>query len=260
MTIPKLVATAAAFLLLPSDEVAVAQHSHSAPVPPVLEIVVLDPGADPVGNPAVELVPGECGELEVDVPPTVLVHRYYYTGDRNFQGPMLRGGPAIVVVNHPKTGERVYVPIQLLPGSPRVTYCHNAIEYDYGNNAITLSFGLCGNPKVSYRNGAAVGTHAKTVGKAIGTGIKNYSERSGLTTAFVGVGRGTKQVVQASADCVYNVGNFVLTPTRQILSFVPLARTLQPNPDANAARIRDQQVSRAADRIAQEDVTISTVR
>ena len=31
----------------------------------------------------------------------------------------LEGGATIVVVNHPKTGERCYIDVQMLPGAPR---------------------------------------------------------------------------------------------------------------------------------------------
>jgi hypothetical protein len=126
----------------------------AAPVPPTLEIEVLDPGVDPLGNPAVIVRPcpdGQCAQ--VDIPPVVLVHRYYYTGDRSFQAQMLPGGPSIIVVNHPKTGERCYIEAQMLPGAPRVTYTSSCIEYDYGENGITVHFGLFGHPTIKYRSG-----------------------------------------------------------------------------------------------------------
>jgi hypothetical protein len=125
-----------------------------ANVPPTLEIEVLDPGVDPHGNPAVLLRPGQFGsELEVDIPPTILVHRYYYTGDRSFQAQILPGGPSIVVANHPKTGERCYIPVQMLPGAPRVIYTSKGIEYDYGPHGIKVVFGPLGSPTVKYRSG-----------------------------------------------------------------------------------------------------------
>ena len=92
-------------------------QARSAHVPPVLEIEVIDPGVDARGNPAVQLHNVGSGTV-VDIPPTILVHKYYYTGDRSFQGPSLPGGPSIVVAAHPRTGDRTYVPVQLLPGAP----------------------------------------------------------------------------------------------------------------------------------------------
>src|SRR5437870_1587189 len=84
---------------------ALSRAHQPAPVPPALEIEILDPNVDPRGNPAVLTRPatvltctGPEGRVVVDIPPTVLVHRYYYTGDRSFQARLLPGGPCIVVV------------------------------------------------------------------------------------------------------------------------------------------------------------------
>lgn len=141
-----------------------AAHRKGANVPPTKEIEVLDPNADPLGQPAVELNRDECGNLVVDIPPAVLVHRYYYTGDRSFQAQLLPGGPSIVVVNHPKTGERCYIDVQMMPGAPRVTYTGHSIEYDYGEHGITVHFGLFGRPSVKYRSGR---TWSKKVGNLV---------------------------------------------------------------------------------------------
>ncbi|MCD0458820.1 hypothetical protein [Roseiconus lacunae] len=129
-----------------------AQQASHARVSPVLEIEVIDPGVDARGNPAV-LLESDGEGLLVDIPPTVLVHRYYYTGDREFQGPRLPGGPSIVVANHPKTGERVYVSVQMLPGAPLVRYTHRLIEYDYGDRGLSVIFTKDGGTCTKVRNG-----------------------------------------------------------------------------------------------------------
>ncbi|MEM9367998.1 MAG: hypothetical protein AAGD07_18550 [Planctomycetota bacterium] len=126
-------------------------------VSPVLEIEVIDPGVDARGNPAVVLHDVDGGTV-VDIPPTVLVHRYYYTGDRSFRGPNLPGGPSIVVANHPRTGERVYVPVQMLPGSPIVHYTHCGIEFDYGETGINVVFPILGAPRTKIRKGRKITT------------------------------------------------------------------------------------------------------
>ena len=135
-----MISSAAGLMVAITTVTVLAEKRPFAPVPPSLEIEVLDPGVDPDGNPAVRLRGGNDGETQVDIPPVILVHRYYYSGDRSFQGPMLPGGPSILVVNHPRTGERCYIPAQMMPGAPRVTYTKNGIDYDYGEHAITLSW------------------------------------------------------------------------------------------------------------------------
>ena len=111
----------------------------STPVPPTQELELLDPNVDPTGKPAVIVRPNPLGGQLIDIPPTILVHRFYYTGDRSFQGPMLPGGPMIVVASHPKTFERVYVPVMLPPGAPRVFYTPSTIRYDFGPQSVTLA-------------------------------------------------------------------------------------------------------------------------
>ena len=139
----------------------------AAPVPPTQEIEILDPGVDPTGKPAVVVRPGLGGLQQVDIPPAVLVHRYYYTGNRTFQGPMLPGGPVIVVVNHPKTGERVYVPVTIPPGAPKVSYTGDSIRYEYGSQSVTLIFGLCGKPRVKYSQGTMIGEKLRELGEGL---------------------------------------------------------------------------------------------
>src|SRR5258707_834397 len=83
--------------VFPRLNAAVMRPHQPVAVPPGLEIEVLDPNVDPRGNPAVVTRPGPMGAILVDIPPTVLVHRYYYTGDRSFQARLLPGGPCVVV-------------------------------------------------------------------------------------------------------------------------------------------------------------------
>lgn len=144
-----------------TSKLAVAQVSE---VPPRLEIEILDPGVDPLGNPAVLLRDSATAEdiQEIDIPPTILVHRYFYTGNRDFQAQLMPGGPCIAVMNHPRTGERCYVSVQMLPGAPRVYYTGRKIEYDFGDRGISILFGL-GEPTVRYRNGNKLKTKVSTL-------------------------------------------------------------------------------------------------
>jgi hypothetical protein len=239
-----------------------AEHTSFAPVPPSLEIEVLDPGVDPLGNPAVVLNRAENGGLKVDIPPVVLVHRYYYTGDRSFQGPMLPGGPSLIVVNHPKTGERCYVPVQMMPGAPRVTYTAHCIEYDYGAWGTTLSFGLFGHPKVSYRTGTpwkkkvANAVHAeawKTKSEKVADCSKAVA-RTTATSFKVAVIDGTEVVKTASL------------PAQNVLRMLPLGAAIT-DPDRClkweekvAEHKRDHQVEHAAKMAERDELTIKTNR
>lgn len=124
---------------------------RKASVPPARELEILDPGVDPLGLPTVLAGPGENGLKQITIPPTVIVHKYYYSGDRSFRGPNLPGGPTILVVTHPKTGEQCRLEVNLLPGSPRIHYSAKTIQYDYGKQQITLRFCTFGRPRIEYK-------------------------------------------------------------------------------------------------------------
>lgn len=173
----------------------------AAAVPPTQEIEVLDPGVDPTGKPAVLLRPGPVGQL-VDVPPAVLVHRYYYTGDRTFQAQMLPGGPVIVAVNHPQTLERVYVPVTLPPGAPRVTYTPHAIRYDYGPQSVALKFGPCGKPTVSYSQATQLGEAVRDKFAACRDTTRDLYRRTGIADGCRQLHDETLRLLGSAADAL----------------------------------------------------------
>ncbi len=190
-------------------------------VPPALEIEILDPRADPLGNPAVELKP-QGDTMQVEIPPVILVHRYYYSGDRSFQAQMLPGGPTIVVANHPKTGERCYIPVQMTPGAPRVTYTAKKIEYDFGRRGITIAFGLFGKPTVKYRNSEKLSRQVAKVlhsdslvehSKNAVTRAKSFAKRTSLVT--------TGALVQAK-----EMTRVVTLPAQHIVQVLPFGKAL----------------------------------
>lgn len=143
-------------VLLLWQSAAQAEKDKPVLVPPVDELTILDPGVDPEGKPRV-LVEVIDGKKIVTIPQAVIVHKYYYTGDRSFQGPLLKGGPTIVVFHHPATGCQEMLEVQMLPGAPRITYRRDFIEYDFGERAIRLEIGEVGllgrsdAPSVKYR-------------------------------------------------------------------------------------------------------------
>jgi hypothetical protein len=234
---------------------------HST-VPPWLEIEILDPNADPRGIPAVVPgAPGSPGNVQIDIPPTVLVHRYYYTGEREFQGPMLPGGPTVVVAGHPRTGERCYVNVQMLPGAPRVIYCGKSIEYNYGDRAVCIHFGLFGT-KVTYRNGPAVGQRLEEAGEALHKHTIEAVQESGLSTQVCNLAAKTKTAAHNTCDGVRCVTKAVIvTPATQILQALPFGKMLSTdNGEKHAAEVRNRAVTAAQNAAVRQNATIPTLR
>lgn len=259
-TATRLAMTALVMCLLHGALQAADRPRHSAPVPPGLEIEILDPGVDPLGNPAVRPAARPDGGTSVEIPPTVLVHRYYYSGTRSFQGPMLPGGPTILVVNHPRSGERLYLDVQMLPGAPRVHYKPDSIEYDFGKDGIKVCFPLLGSPIITYRNCKPAGRTLKAAVAGTGKALYHVVDRTGLPDLTVHAAEATRNAAGATVDCMKTVGNAVVTPISQAVQMLPGVKMLSTTAEQRATQARDSAVQRAQFQSDSADATIPTLR
>lgn len=233
-----------------------------ANVPPTWEIEVLDPNADPLSRPAVELNRGENGSMTVDIPPVVLVHRYYFTGERSFQAQLLPGGPTIVVANHPKTGERTYIDVQMPPGAPRVTYTDHAIEYDFGQTGVTVCFGLVGNPSVKYRSGPSVSDRISKMLRvdAIKENAQTTQQRLKQSAER------TRTMAYGAASTVGEAASRVIDPAKGMLESLPFGKMVF-DPTRGEKLIqkaddhkREQEIKRAEKQRRYDEITRKTNR
>ncbi len=133
------------------------------------DLVIMDPGVHERGLPGVELQHIQGQGHKIDIPPKVHVHRYYYSGDKVFQAPIIQGGPTVVVANHPKTNERMYVDVVLPAGAPRVKHTAHSIIYIYSDKRVEIKFrGFPFDPCV-----AVVKHHS---GKGFGVAVRDAKE------------------------------------------------------------------------------------
>ena len=91
------------------------------------ELVIYDPGNHDRGLPAIEFAESPEG-IQIEISPATHVHRFYYNGDKEYQGPLLQGGPTVVVANHPRTGKRLYIDVNLPSGAPVIVYDEDSIS------------------------------------------------------------------------------------------------------------------------------------
>ncbi len=145
------------------------------------ELVILDPGTHERGLPAVRLAQSPHG-LVVEIPPKVHVHRYYYNGDKEFQGPIVQGGPTVVVANHPTTGRMMYVNASLPGGAPKIVHSRAGITYVYPDRRVVISFSRC-SPEtavVAHKNGQGWGQRIQGWRESVDGSVQEHLQRSPL--------------------------------------------------------------------------------
>jgi len=207
-------------------------HRRSLPnIPPLEELEILDPRVDPEGKPRAQVLMGANGLNQIETPPTIIVHRYYYTGDRDFQGPMLQGGPTLLTANDPTTGEQVHVEALLPPGAPRITYRSNRIVYDYRDRSITVCFGhpgplglgRVGKPAISVAHHSPALQAAAQHSKQAHTHRREWWTRTGIPSATVEVTATTKELANNAADAIHTVGDAATAPIKAVWRATPLS-------------------------------------
>lgn len=122
-------------------------HSRLDPTSDEVIHATLDFGIPKPGYEEVEILRSGGGPLRE---PQVIRHVYFFTGDRKFQGPLLRGGPTIVRVTHPRTGCVCDVCMNLPRGAPTIEYSNAEIDYVYPDVEINLHFHRSGKWSVRY--------------------------------------------------------------------------------------------------------------
>ncbi|HWL09846.1 MAG TPA: hypothetical protein VNQ76_15680 [Planctomicrobium sp.] len=254
-------------MMISSGQCVQAQHRSRLPsiaASPSDEITVFDPTSNSEPKPTPAVAMGNDGKQYVEIPPTVIVHNFYYTGDRDFRGPRFSGGPSIVVVNHPLTEERLYLEVQMLPGAPRVSYRKGYIDYDFGSDRIRLRFlhplHPHADPTVEYLHGKNFKDTIGSTGKAHSGAVSRWVHRTGVPDAAHHVAAGAVGTLQTTADGVKFVGTVTTTPIVKIVRATPLGSIVTPSPERTAIRGRDMAIERSQHRERNDNATISTLR
>lgn len=78
------------------------------------------------------------------------VHRNYYSGDHEFQGPIVAAGLTGVCVRHPMTNASVVAKVMLPGGAPEIIHCPTSIVYAYPGERLTISFCRMANGRGGY--------------------------------------------------------------------------------------------------------------
>ncbi len=183
--------------------------------PGLHDLVVYEPGIHERGLPAVRFETAADGAgLEVEIPPAVHVHRYYYSGDKEIQGPIIQGGPTVVVARHPKTGEQMYVDVVLPAGTPAIAYNKHSIAYVYPERRVSIHFSKfpfsTDRVIVRYHCGQGVGRTVRDVRERVTERARQYASESPLVQSV-------RETTGDAAELVRGVREGAGTLTSQVL-------------------------------------------
>ena len=213
-----------------------AYADHKVKVSPSDELIVIDPNQDSRNRPTPSFVPDANGNNRIEIPPTVIVHRYYYSGDREFQGPMLPGGPTVLVANHPSTGEQVSVTAQMMPGAPRIRYCKSCIIYNYADRCMKLDFGIGGicEPHMVYQRHDPVTLCVKQKAAEIRETTHGFVVATGLPQATAEIHKRSQNAILATGQRINTTGNAVFGRALNLFDSTPTADLAKPSTRRNA--------------------------
>lgn len=196
-------------------------------------------------------------DSKVEIPPAILVHKTYYSGDRDFRAQAFPGGPTLIVVQSPETGKQLCLEVQMPAGSPRVFYRRHAIDYHFGTQIVRIQFcnplhpGRNHNPEVKYLKASSdlrtppVDCSESAPGQ--------WLQKTGLPSVLKGSGDAAKSLADSAAGGFRTATTAVMTPLRQLRDSTALSRLSGANPEEEARRMRDASVTEArqqADRLS----------
>ena len=193
--------------------------------PGLNELVILDPGIDETGLPAVLIN----HDNEVEIPPVVHVHRYYYSGNKEYQGPTITGGPTTVVANHPRTSERLYIDVMLPPGTPKIAYNKHSITYVYLDKRVVIQFSRLFPRKVTIKHLSGRGFRRSFREKSKGFSQKLHEARqkSKLAQTIHDVLSERKNIAKGAVGVVETAANTVLEKANQAFNLAPGVQLLK---------------------------------
>jgi hypothetical protein len=216
-------------------------------VPGLHELVVIEPQVHERGLPAARLVPADCGDLAVDIPPAVHVHRYYFNGVKQFQGPIIQGGPTIVVARHPVSNQKMYVDTSLPPGAPKIIHDASSITYLYPDQRVILKFAKrhsC-SVVVEYARGRGLARRCQELHQSVKEAAGRALKRSPLVESIKQSAAGGRELIAGAAGGAQTAFARMIDSARQAAGMLPGVESLRSYGEDSPVR-RELESLRAA--------------
>lgn len=225
------------------------------------ELIVVDPGVQEQGKPTVIIEGGK-----VEIPPALHVHPNYYCGDKEFQAQILQGGPTIIVANHPKSGEKLYIDAILPAGAPIVAYSSHCITYVYTDRRVCIEFCRLNHRKatVKYISGRGLVREVHEQTGEIVQAVHEQKQKSRLVSELGELGTEVTDIAKGSAGVFSTAGAVAVERARAFTRVLPgtsMLRSLGQQSGQRAAAEQARQAGKAAVQQLEKDAqTIPTVR
>lgn len=223
--------------------------------PGLHDLVVFDPGVHERGLPSPQFDRAGNG-LTVDIPPAVHVHRYYYSGDKEIQGPIINGGPTIVVASHPKTGKRMYIDVTLPAGAPRIAYNKSCITYVYPHKRVAVTFNHFPlNPDkvtVKYHSGQGVGRTARDWSHHVKEHVNEGIHKSAFLQSVKATGGEAGKLAVGVGEAAGKLTSQTLDALKSGASIIPGVSYFKSLAEERGNRQYQTQIDVATDRIKRE--------
>lgn len=224
-------------------------HGAEPMKPDLGDLVVIEPEKDGIGRPVVRVG----ADHKVDIAPAMHIHRLYYSGDREFQGPIMSGGPTTVVAKHPKTGQQVHIEVVLPPGTPVISYDNNSITYIFPDHRVRVGFcthsrncDKCKGPyTVSHVDGPSLERKLRDQQRETSADVKTVAKSSKLLHAAHDQFDQRVNVVKGAIGVADQTGATVIDKVGQIFSMVPFVAPLESLGKQSSARANVEQMRRA---------------
>ena len=194
------------------------------------ELVVYAPGTMDRDVSGIELIRDPELGWQAEVQPTLHVHRNFYNGDKEFQGPLLAGGPTVVSACHPRTGKRLYAQVNLPSGAPIIVYDEDGITYVFRDQRVVLTFrGKAGCEEVvmTYKRGRGLCRVKQEHDAALVKQHKTFSDRFPLKRSLQDAAKAVQTTVKGAAGTATDAASAVVTRVKDGVSGLPGIQQLQ---------------------------------
>ncbi len=228
------------------------------------EMVVYAPGTMDRDIPGIDLLMDpECG-WQADVQPTLHVHRYFYNGDKEFQGPLLQGGPTVVSACHPRTGKRLYAQVNLPSGAPLIAYDEDSITYVYRDRRVVLTFRGkpgCEEVVMTYKHGQGFCRTKQEQAATLSKQHQQFSERFPLKRSVHDAAKSVHTTVKGAAGTATTAASATVTRVKDGFSALPGIQQLQGLGKETDSRANLETLKQAAQKTQDESTEyVKTIR